>query len=183
MSGTIVTTVSICPIYKMGATEVWVKCPSMEMTTKPSGTPAASSYGCHTSGGGTNPNCVNEVREIVFLPSEGLLQSLFPGYVKIPRDTAECPLIQRGQIEELHSSERLFLAQDTKETHLIRLYLLLVTVPGSAQFYWPVGFEVTGYAAGLHLPVVGQCGGVSPEYCVEFSSMTFDILVESNKKT
>ncbi|MEO8269130.1 MAG: hypothetical protein ABI557_05390 [Aureliella sp.] len=171
--------ISICPIYQIGTHEYWVRCPQMEVAKKPAGS-TATSLGCKASDGTQNPNCVSEVGQVELVASNGILSAFFPNFEKLPRESASCPLIERGRIEELHSSERLFFAPDTEETHLIRLYLLSVNVPNSPQFYWPVGFEVTGYEAGLQLPVVRYARGEHPEYSVNFSSIAFDILVERN---
>ena len=106
-----------------------------------------------------------------------MLKTMFPNFQKLPRESAHCPLFQRGQIEELHSSERLILASDTKMTHLVRLYLLIVTLDNTPQFYLPVGFEITGQPDQQSHDVL-HAGETYPEYMVEFSSMTFDVLVE-----
>lgn len=173
-------TVSICPVYKFPPNnEYWVKCPMMEGTSKPAGS-IANDIGCKLSDGNPNTSCVTEVRMAELSDFNGPLAGFFPDFEKLLRSSALCPLIQRGQVEEIHSSERLFFAPDTEETHLIRLFLLSVTAPNVPQFYWPVGFEVTGYEPGLQLPVVRYSRGSHPEYCVEFSSIAFDVLVERN---
>jgi hypothetical protein len=175
-------TVSICPVYRYSSVTVWAKCPSMEMTKMPAGAPdPPPSYGCCGTAN-PRPYCPAEVLEIPgATPTSGLLQELVPDFQKLDRYEACCPLINRGQVEELHSRECLFLAGDTEETHLVRLYLLKVTLPTSPQFYWPVGFEVTGYEPGLEGLAVGIAVlGEHPEYYVSFSNIRYDVLVEHN---
>ena len=179
--------VALCPIYEVNGTRYWVNCPSYEWVQEPVTSPPDIPFGCcHDK---PIPGCPVEIREIASEPEPEAPISLaslscklsagFPNFAKLPRQTAQCPMVVRGLVEELHSRECRFI-DFQGNTHLIRIYLLIVTPPNGPQVYRAVGFEVDGYdpATDDTLPLVMTQGGLHPDYFGRFSGMDFCILLD-----
>lgn len=79
-----------------------------------------------------------------------------------------------GEVEQLDAVDVELLADDTGRSHLVRLFLVRVDLPGHDKCFLPAGFEIAGHdSRGPHTPTAACLAGEFPAYNVVYKGLEY----------